>query len=712
MDSVRPNWKNEVICIKNKVNKALEDMTEVRQLNSYFDPSHRICAHEFYAPFRSSKVPFDPSTKTINEYRQWLLNIRDGGETQLFLDEIDRIVKEENKKFNPVLLADHVKQAPLGVKTIGPHLQEISMNIFAKQLPVMKEKLLKEISRYNQLSEELQSELDSLDENKAKDLYWEFITVYVRNLRSLITFRTEYGDEDMKVVDPNQFRMTFKDEYNAAHNGQPYFGKIIPLYDDLEKKVNQLHNTGATGLSSQLIKALCGEAAKNRLVEVVMHLILELEMINMDDDTLYNAVNSCGHGVCQMDAEKGLHALLEPSVRNMRIMVDWIINHVAWLLKKHSEDAIVTVIENANNPRFRTIKERHGHFIDHVDAMFESLVHNQTDRIHRSTTELIKDHSVTIDIYEPYSLLIVLAKADYFPKLLLNDISTTSGSTGGGSFFDILSNIVKTSTSLTGDKVIDAVSQLSSVAKSTSLSAPVQVGPLIAGDSNNFDAQQIRATAKQHFYVIKNLIARRVKTIIHAQYQYFINDHINEFNQAMVKFVSNLSVDDIKQKIADSNAGINDLQQNAQQVKQSLNELNELKKAIEDLERENRMAFASKKSKIGSLFNNNGGASASSAAGSSANGAPTSTPASVPTPVPATTPSPTSAPTTPSTPSASTPTSVPVSPSTTPSPSGTPASAAPASTPSPSGTPVSTPTSNPASSPASFTPATTGSATP
>lgn len=611
LSSVRPQWKQEVICIKNYVGDALRKMSTAKQINDYFDKSQSsICQKEFFALLSaSSDNAINAETLSIEEHRKMLVDIRDGGERRWFEREMKHIEQEEAKKTNiagSVRIADSVKQLPIGVEAIGPYLQEIAMSTFANQLPSMKEQLMKELLKYRKYSDAIQSELDSLDPVKAKDLYWEFVGEYVRTLESLIAFKTKYGKTDDKVVDPVRFIMSFEEEYKTAHSGQAYVGTIIPTYEDLVSEVEKIPNPGSTGLPYQIKEAkYYGEAAKSRLIEVIMFIFLQMPLIEMTDEVMINCMVSAEDGVHKLNAEKGLRCLLEPSVRNLSLMVDWIVNHVSWLLKKHNEDAIISVIQNPANARFLTIKERHQHFIDQFDERFQQLVGNQTDRIRRSMVELINDYSVTIDIYEPYWLMSVLAEAEFSPTLLLDPVNNNGGEGLGSGFLSILGKMIGGSSGLTGKSVTEALQHFQSTANKVSHSSPVQVSPILVGEMNNVDTQQVLLTAEQHFYMIKNILARRVKTIIHAQYQYFVNVYLNEFNQACMKFVSSWTIEQIKEIIEQSNQGINKLESEAKQIKENLMELEELKKAIEELERENRISFAKTKSSIENLFNKN-----------------------------------------------------------------------------------------------------------
>lgn len=580
-----------MILIKNFVNKALDSMNTVDEVDHYFlSPSSNQDKVFFVAlkPNNDINLSEMPCENAI----RYLTSLRDRGEFNYFQKKIRSI---ENKDHGKKVSNEVKNLKTFGVKNVGLYLQVLSMSLFTARFPVIKDQVKEEISNLEEERDILLKEIESFNAEKAKGLYWKFVRIYVKNLKALIGFETAYDRNNLslKLVDPSQFKKLFQEEYETAHRGQKYYGKQIPTYEDLVAQLNNIPALGSTDIHYQVKSHLYGNASKDRLINVMKHLIKETKLNKFNLEDMFNCVNAENCGVIGINSKKALHSLLEANVRDLDFIVDWIVNHVEMLLKQHNSDTIKTVINDPSNS-YQTFRSHHSRFIQMFTNYFEEEIKRQSGEIRSAITRLIFDHAVTIDLKEPFYYFSVIANQMIPSKLLLSHQNNDNPESEKGFFNEYLNKSIVGSKALQGKEFVNAISPLQSVKEKIPAGNPVQLAPLIDGDIDTFNETQIIETAEVQFNFIKFTIANRMAKTIQSQYQYLINTTLDQFNEDITHRISNWSNEYIQNDlIGGDQLTIQNLKVSAEEVGGKINTLKRLQSLIGDIQRQLPNFFSS-----------------------------------------------------------------------------------------------------------------------
>ena len=272
---------------------ALSFMHSAQNVRNYFRQRPRDFKEQYYVmlnPFNT-----DIHAMSFDNYSLWLKDVKSNAERKKFLFEIDRIESRYGGEFGSkdiyrtfgIELALDALQAKLQSMTLG-------------QIPIIYEELTSQLGRVREDVEEFESELAGFNPDSVHRLYFEFITDLFAVLSSVLD--DTFLPEDF-ILDPVDFTQTFEEELKLAHLHKNDSFDGLLTFAEL-KTIKQLD------------KVLCGRAAKHRLLMVFAFMLLNAPLPNIDDDGDFKN-------------------LVQNSLHNTAHMMDWLCNHLEYLLRHH-----------------------------------------------------------------------------------------------------------------------------------------------------------------------------------------------------------------------------------------------------------------------------------------------------------------------------------------------------------------------------------------
>ena len=406
LGGVRPNWRNEMVLLKNHVNIAMLQMHKVEEVNNYFDPAYNV--GEVYHLMLNPTVDKGglDDRKDIASKAQWVRDVKHHLEQDLFDEHIARIEAKEGRPVKSSIRDRTGIKFGLNVtiNALDKKMQEKTLAM----LPQLAVDVNKIIAEREERLNELKAIVASFSPSATKSLYYDFTIKLVSYIRAIMNFRVVSSLNNDKLLDPEDFLQTFEEELYNAHFGKNDGFPGLPTYEELVDAV-RMFRADPNGIAYRVeTSRLVGYAAKHRFLEVfgVILLIQDMELLTMDQ-ILSAGLPAFTGKFNSVDFKLVLHKYLQDNVLRLNNVVPWLCNHLEHLLYHHFDDAVRLLLET---PEFKVLKT-HQHFIQRMTDGFRALADERIEDVRRSVVSLIRDYSEVMSLDIAYRNVVTLALA-------------------------------------------------------------------------------------------------------------------------------------------------------------------------------------------------------------------------------------------------------------------------------------------------------------
>lgn len=338
MKDIRPNWRDEIVWIKNKVNVALRSMATTASVNRYFSDTDVYYVALNPAPETDRHHAATP----VAETEKWLNDVKSRLEEEAFDKEISRIM-------NNIKAGD--KQVKEGIRLKTEIIFGVSKTVTALEKKVddsVRANLPEVEQRLKIILEDKKNELTLMDSkiqaakpSVTRGLYYEYIINLVAKTRSIMDFKYVYSTNNELVLNPFLYAQSFEKELEDAHMGKNDFFEGLPDFQGLLDILEKLRETPTGPLAQVKDYKLGGHAAKHRFLQVFGIIFLSLELHLPSPDEQFNAGLTPVNGITSTaDAKQILHNTLQGPIIQLNRVVDWLCNHLQYLMYRHYDHAV------------------------------------------------------------------------------------------------------------------------------------------------------------------------------------------------------------------------------------------------------------------------------------------------------------------------------------------------------------------------------------
>lgn len=417
MKDIRPNWHDDIVWIKNKVNVALRSMATTASVNRYFSETDVYYVALNPAP----EVDRHNAATPVTETEKWLKDVKNRLEEEAFDKQISRIMNNIKAGDKQVKEGIRLKtEITFGVnKTVTALEKKVDDSVRAN-LPEVEQRLKRILQDKNSELTLMDSKIQAAKPSVTRGLYYEYIINLIDKIRSIMDFKYVYSTDNELVLNPFLYAQSFEKELEDAHMGKNDVFEGLPDFQGLLDILENLRETPTGPLTQVRDYKLGGNAAKYRFLQVFGIIFLSLELHLPSPDEQFNAGLTSVNGISSsVDAKQMLHNTLQGPIIQLNRVVDWLCNHLQYLMYRHYDHAAAILL---STPQFKAIRD-HDSFHMKVTAAFKDLVDAQIKEVRFLVQRMIRDYSQVIPMDCVHRQISMLALAPIEP---INEIDEDS----------------------------------------------------------------------------------------------------------------------------------------------------------------------------------------------------------------------------------------------------------------------------------------------
>jgi len=369
----------------------------------------------------------------VAETEKWLNDVKSRLEEESFNEQISRIMNNIKAGDKQVKEGIRLKtEITFGVsKTVAALEKKVDESVRAS-LPEVEQRLKRILKDKKAEQALMDSKIKAAKPSVTRDLYYEYIINLVAKTRSIMDFKYVYSTNNELVLNPFLYAQSFEKELEDAHMGKNDFFEGLPDFQGLLDILEKLRQTPTGPLTQVKDYNLGGHAAKHRFLQVFGIIFLNLELHLPSPDEQFNAGLTSVNGISSaVDAKQILHNTLQGPIIQLNRVVDWLCNHLQYLMYRHYDHAAAILF---TTPQFEAIRD-HDDFHMKVTAAFKDLVDAQIKDIRFLVQRMIRDYSEVIPMDCAHRQIAMLALAPIEPIKEIDEDSKAN-------FLDTVANFV------------------------------------------------------------------------------------------------------------------------------------------------------------------------------------------------------------------------------------------------------------------------------